>query len=225
MLIDSENHSLDFISCSTQDGHMIGTMVAGFALGISLIVAIGAQNAYVLRQGVRREHVGTVVVICMVSDALLIVAGTAGIGTVVTRLPWVLPALTWLGVAYLIWFGLDSLRSAYSGHALSAGAPATAGSVVATTLALTYLNPHVYVDTVVMVGNLANQHGADQHGSHGRWWFAAGAALGSVVWFSALGFGARILASPLGKPSVWRGIDILIALVMFVLAAKLASGA
>ncbi|MGL5825631.1 MAG: LysE/ArgO family amino acid transporter [Nocardioides sp.] len=198
---------------------MVDTMMAGLLLGTSLIVAIGAQNAYVLRQGVRRDHVGAVVVICMVSDVALIAAGTVGIGSVVTRLPWVLNAMTWFGVAYLIWFGLNSLRSAYSSHSLHADAPTTARSVIVTTLALTYLNPHVYLDTVVLVGNLANQYGPQ-----GRWWFAGGAALGSVVWFTALGFGARVLATPLGKPSVWRVIDVLIALVMFALAAKLASG-
>ncbi|MGL5858952.1 MAG: LysE/ArgO family amino acid transporter [Angustibacter sp.] len=195
---------------------MISTAASGLALGMSLIVAIGAQNAFVLRQGVRREHVGTVAIICMVSDALLIVAGTAGVGALVTRLPWLLTALTWFGAVYLTWFGVSSLRSAYLGRALGASDATTAGSVVTTTLALTYLNPHVYLDTVVMVGNLANQYGATD-----RWLFAAGAALGSVVWFSLLGFGARALATPLGRPSVWRIIDVLIAVVMFALAAKL----
>lgn len=191
--------------------------IAGFLAGLSLIVAIGAQNAFVLRQGIRREHVAVVVAICALSDAVLIVAGTLGIGTLVTTFPAVLVALKWLGVAYLLWFAFTSFRSAVHAQGLQESAPRTAGSVVATTLALTWLNPHVYLDTVVMLGNLANQYGDL------RWTFAGGAMTASIVWFTGLGFGARLLARPLARPQVWRGIDIAIGLVMVAIAIKLAT--
>lgn len=191
--------------------------LAGLLTGLSLIVAIGAQNAWVLRQGLRREHVGVVVAICAASDALLIAAGTLGVGVLVTTFPAVLVLLKWGGVAYLVWFAVTSFRSALRPTGLTEGAPRSAGSVVATTLALTYLNPHVYLDTVVMLGNLANQYGPE------RWVFAAGAAAGSVVWFTGLGVGARALAGPLARPAVWRAIDTVIGLVMLAIAARLAT--
>ena len=189
--------------------------------GLSLIVAIGAQNAFVLRQGLRRQHVGIVVGICAVSDLLLIVAGTLGIGTIVHRAPVLLTVLRWGGVAYLLWFAAQSFRSAARPGELRGSRGRSAPSrrsVAATTLALTYLNPHVYLDTVLMLGNLANQHDGL------RWWFASGAALGSVVWFAGLGFGARSLAAPLGRPSTWRVVDAAIGVVMLLVALRLALG-
>lgn len=201
-------------------GPMLSTAVAGLLTGMSLIVAIGAQNAFVLRQGVRREHVAVVVAICAVSDLLLIAAGTLGIGTIVTKAPTVLTVLRWGGVAYLLWFAFTSFRNAWRPGELheSAEHGKSVGAVAMTALALTYLNPHVYLDTVLMLGNLANQHGNQ------RWWFAGGAGLGSVMWFTALGFGARALAGPLGKPGTWRVIDATIGVVMVAMAAKLALG-
>jgi L-lysine exporter family protein LysE/ArgO len=190
--------------------------VTGLLTGWSLIVAIGAQNAYVLRQGLRREHVGVVVVICAVSDLLLITAGTLGIGTLVRYVPGLLVALTWGGVAYLLWFAVRSFRSAMHPSGLEAGAGAGRRSVVATALALTYLNPHVYLDTVVMLGTLATRQDA------GRWVFAAGAGTGSILWFTALGFGARSLSKPLGRPATWRVVDVLVGITMLVVAARLA---
>ena len=192
-------------------------VLAGLLTGLSLIVAIGAQSAWGLRQGIRREHVGVVVAICAVSDALLIVAGTLGVGVLVTTFPAVLVVLKWGGVAYLLWFAVASFRSAVRARGLTEAAPRSAGSVVATTLALTYLNPHVYLDTVVMLGNLANQYGPE------RWAFSAGAATGSLAWFTGLGFGARALARPLARRTVWRVIDTVIGLVMLGIAAKLAT--
>lgn len=189
----------------------------GMLTGMGLIVAIGAQNAFVLRQGIRREHVGIVVLLCAVSDAILIFGGTAGIGVLVTRFPLVLDILRWGGAAYLAWFGIRSIISALHPTALSASAPRSRGSVVATTLALTYLNPHVYLDTVVLLGSLANQHGPDA-----RWVFAAGAVAGSVVWFSALGYGAHALSRVLSSPRTWQVIDLLIGAVMLALAVALA---
>ena len=199
---------------------MTTLVLTGLLTGLALIVAIGAQNAFVLRQGVRREHVGLVVVVCMASDAVLILAGTAGVGALVQAVPWLLEALRWAGALYLLWFAASSLRSALKPQALVAEqAPRTAGSVLGTTLALTWLNPHVYLDTVVLLGSLASQHGPD-----GRWAFAAGAVLGSVLWFTALGYGARLLSRVLADPRAWRVLDVLIAAVMAVLAVRLMAG-
>lgn len=184
--------------------------------GIALIVAIGAQNAFVLRQGIRREHIGAVVAVCMAGDALLIVAGTAGIGALVTRFPEALEVLRWAGAAYLLWFAARSFMAAVKPSTLAEQAPKWKNSVIATTAALTFLNPHVYLDTVVLLGSLANQQGADL-----RWVFAAGAVTGSVLWFSALGYGARALAGVLGSPRTWRWIDAAIGVLMLALAIRL----
>jgi L-lysine exporter family protein LysE/ArgO len=190
--------------------------LTGLATGLSLIVAIGAQNAYVLRQGLRREHVGEVVAICAVSDLLLIAAGTLGIGTLVRYVPWLLVGLTWGGVAYLLWFAYMSFRSARHPAVLASSIAAGRASVVTTALALTYLNPHVYLDTVVLLGTLATQQDT------GRWMFAAGAGTGSVVWFTVLGFGARALSRPLGRPRTWQVVDVLVGLTMLAVALRLA---
>ena len=198
---------------------MLTAFLTGLVTGLSLIVAIGAQNAYVLRQGLRREHVGSVVVICAVSDLLLIAVGTLGIGTLVRYVPWLLVALTWGGVAYLLWFAYRSFRSAMHPSGLSMGEGAGRRSIIATALALTYLNPHVYLDTVVMLGTLAIRQEA------ARWIFAAGAGTGSIVWFTALGFGARALSKPLGRPSTWRVVDVLVGLTMLAVAVRLATEA
>lgn len=187
--------------------------------GLALIVAIGAQNAFVLRQGIRREHVGVVVVLCAVSDAVLILGGTAGIGALVSRVPAVLDVLRWGGAAYLTWWAVRSFVSASRPSSLAAEAPRSKGSVIVTTLALTYLNPHVYLDTVVLVGSLANQHGPDA-----RWVFAAGAVTGSVVWFSALGYGARALSGVLRSPRTWQTVDVVIGVMMLLLAVNLVRG-
>jgi len=184
--------------------------------GLALIVAIGAQNAFVLRQGIRREHIGAVVVVCMAGDTLLIVGGTAGIGALVSRFPGVLEVLRWAGAAYLLWFALRSFLAALKPSALAEQGPRSKNSVVATTAALTFLNPHVYLDTVVLLGSLANQQGPDL-----RWVFAAGAVAGSVLWFSGLGYGARALAGVLRSPRTWRWIDATIGVLMAVLAIRL----
>ena len=191
----------------------------GLMSGLALIVALGAQNAFVLRQGIRREHVGVVVALCAVSDAVLILGGTAGIGALVSRFPEALDVLRWGGAAYLTWWAVRSFASALKPSSLTAEAPRSRGSVIATTLALTYLNPHVYLDTVVLLGSLANQHGPDA-----RWVFAAGAVAASVLWFTALGYGARLLAWLLADPKAWRVVDVVIAVVMAVLAVRLIAG-
>ena len=192
------------------------TWTAGLLTGLALIVAIGAQNAFVLRQGIRRDHVGVVVLVCLLSDALLILAGTAGIGVIVEKVPVVLEILRWGGAAYLIWFAVQSVRSAFSPTSLTPEKPRSKGSVLTTTLALTYLNPHVYLDTVVLLGSLANQQGPDL-----RWVFAGGAVVGSIVWFSALGYGARALAPVLDRPRAWQIVDLVIAAVMLALVVSL----
>ncbi|WP_026545099.1 LysE/ArgO family amino acid transporter [Arthrobacter sp. 35/47] len=198
---------------------MLSIWGTGLLTGLALIIAIGAQNAFVLRQGIRREHVGVVVALCIVSDALLILVGTAGIGALVSRFPVALDLLRWGGAAYLTWWAVRSFRSAFKPAALAAEAPRSRGSVVATTLALTYLNPHVYLDTVVLLGSLANQQ---ENGT--RWVFAAGAVVGSILWFCALGYGARALSGVLNSPRTWRVVDCIIGVVMLGLAIKLILG-
>ena len=195
------------------------TIVLGFLTGAALIVAIGAQNAYVLRQGLRREHVGLVVAICALSDVVLITAGVAGIGAVAGLHPLVLEGLRWAGAAYLVWFGVRSLWSARTSGGLKASEPRAAGSVALTALALTWLNPHVYLDTVLMLGSVANQHGPQ-----GRWLFALGAMSASLVWFTGLGLGARALAPVLSHPRTWRILDVVVGLTMLTVAALLLLG-
>jgi L-lysine exporter family protein LysE/ArgO len=192
--------------------------LAGFATGGSLIVAIGAQNTFVLRQGLRQEHVLPIVALCAAADAALIVAGVAGLGEFIQAAPGALAWLRLAGALFLAVYGWKALRRALVPHhaVVASGSPMTLQAAVVTTLAFTFLNPHVYLDTVVLVGALANQHqGAE------RWQFAAGAAAASVVWFSALGFGAKLLVPLFARPVTWRVLDASIALVMCSLAASL----
>lgn len=200
---------------------MIVDATAGLLTGLSLIIAIGAQNAFVLRQGLLRAHVGVVVAICAVSDLVLILAGVAGIGTVVEQAPVAIDVVRWLGVAFLTWYGVRSLLAARRPAGLEAQRAAAGGrrTAVVTAVALTWLNPHVYLDTVLLLGSIANQHGAD-----GRWWFGAGAALGSLVWFAGLGYGARRLSGVLARPRAWQVLDVAIGLTMLAIAASLAVG-
>ena len=197
---------------------LLATILAGSLSGLALIVAIGAQNAFVLRQGVAREHIGVVVAICAVSDLLLIGAGVLGVGAAVQSHPGLLRVMTLAGTAYLVWFGVQSLRSARHPKTLTAGAPTARGAVVRTALALTWLNPHVYLDTVLMLGNLSTAYGPT-----GRWWFGVGAGVASIVWFSLLGYAARLASRWFARPRTWQVLDIVIGLVMFALAAKLLS--
>ena len=190
----------------------------GLVTSLSLIVAIGAQNAFVLRQGVRNEHVLAVVTLCAVSDLLLIVAGIAGVGALVTAHPNLTSFARYAGAAFLIGYGLMAARRAAHPTALtpSEAAPAALWPVLSTCLALTFLNPHVYLDTVVLLGTLANQ----QPG--GRWMFGAGAVTASSAWFFGLGFGARRLAGLFATARTWRILDWLIAATMLALGASLA---
>ena len=196
--------------------------VAGLGTGLSLIVAIGAQNAYVLRQGLRREHVGVVVAICALSDAGLILAGVTGIGVIVEQAPWVLTVIRLGGAAFLLAYGFLAARRAMRAEHLSAdthGVPLPLRQAVLTTLALTWLNPHVYLDTVLLLGSIANS----QPGSE-KWAFAGGAAAGSLLWFGALGYGARLLSGVFARPRAWMILDIVIAIVMITLGVSLVVG-
>ena len=193
--------------------------LAGFGFSLALIVAIGAQNAFVLRQGLRREHVGAVVAICATADALLMTAGIAGLGALVAGVPVVLTAIRWGGAAFLLAYAVLAARRALRPAGLSPldRPPAGLRATLLTCLAFTFLNPHVYLDTVVLLGAVAQQDPQ-------RWVFGAGAAAGSVVWFAGLGLGARWLAPVLSRPGAWRVLDGLIAAVMTALAASLLLG-
>lgn len=200
---------------------MLDSTAAGLLTGFSLIVAIGAQNAFVLRQGLAREHVGTVVAICAVSDLVLIVAGVSGIGTIVEQAPVVVDVVRWLGVAFLTWYGVRSLLGARhaSGLAAGGGGGLSLRSAATRAVALTWLNPHVYLDTVLLLGSIANSRG-----DGGRWWFAVGAGAASLLWFSGLGFGARLASPLLSRPRAWQVLDVLIGLTMLAIAVTLALG-
>jgi L-lysine exporter family protein LysE/ArgO len=227
---------------------VLSSLLSGLGLGLSLIVAIGAQNLFVLRQGVRREHVLAVVVVCALSDATLIALGVSGIGLALEALPWLIDVVRWAGAAFLLGYGLLAARRAWrpAPDAMSventepthparadAGAPASsAGSaavgtmtrtrsawaVVATCLALTWLNPHVYLDTVVLLGTVSTQFPGGQMA------FAAGAATASFLFFFSLGYGARWLAPLFARASAWRVLDALIGVMMLGLAAGLIAG-
>ena len=199
---------------------MFNASLDGLLTGLSLIIAIGAQNAYLLRQGLRRAYVGRVVAVCAVSDFALIVAGVSGIGVIVQHAGWALDAVRWFGVVFLAWYGMSSAWRARRPSALAAatGEPGEGGAVLRRILALTWLNPHVYLDTVLLLGSVANAHG-DQ----GRWWFAAGACVASTLWFTGLGFGARLAAGLLATPRAWQVLDLLIAATMLGIAVKLAT--
>lgn len=192
---------------------------AGLAAGFGLIIAIGAQNAFVIRQGLARNHVGLIVLVCAVSDIALIFSGVAGLGAVIQALPWLLAVMRWGGVAYLLWFGIRTLRSVFkSEHLNSDGTVATLTirQALVTTLMLTWLNPHVYLDTVIFLGSIGNQF------ANGRWWFAVGAGCASVIWFTGIGYGAKAASRLLAKPVFWKVLDSVIALMMFTLAGVLA---
>jgi L-lysine exporter family protein LysE/ArgO len=200
---------------------MLIAILSGLVIGLSLIVAIGAQNAFVLRQGLRRHRVLLVIGVCALSDLALILAGVAGIGTLIERAPGVLTIVRWFGVVFLLGYGLLAARRAIRGGHLetAAGRQLSTQAVLATALAFTWLNPHVYLDTVLLVGSIASTHGPS-----GRWWFAAGACVASLGWFTALGFGARALTPLFRRPNAWRVLDGGIAVVMITLAASLIIG-
>ncbi|MCL2652410.1 MAG: LysE/ArgO family amino acid transporter [Propionibacteriaceae bacterium] len=198
---------------------MIAAAAAGLGAGLSLIIAIGAQNAFVLRNGLRGTHVGWIVAVCAASDIILISVGTGALGWISSIANPALVVMRWGGVAFLVVYGFLSLRRAWRGETLGVeGDDAVTTRLwptLVTTLALTWLNPHVYVDTVLLLGSLANSH------RPGQWWFAGGAMLASCLWFPLLGFGARWLRPLFRSARAWRVLDVIIALVMWGIAASL----
>lgn len=193
------------------------SFLPGFALGFSLILAIGAQNAFVLKCGLRREHVLPVVLICVLADALLIFAGVAGSGALARELPWFESAMRYGGAAFLIWYGLQNALSAWRGGASLEAHTQPRNSLKATLLtllAMTFLNPHIYLDTLVLIGSISAQY-------EDSYLFGAGALLSSVIYFFALGFGARLLSPLFAKAMAWRVLDAIIAATMWAIAASL----
>lgn len=197
---------------------MLGAALAGFGVSISLILAIGAQNAFVLRQGLKGKHVWAVVLACAVSDALLISLGVFGGAYIAKVLPSFAPMMRWAGAAFLIVYGALSLRSAWrGGHALQAaeGREQSLLQAVSVCLALTWFNPHVYLDTVLLIGAVARDYPGDERG------FATGAVLASFSFFAALGYGARLLRPIFARPAAWRVLDAGTGLLMWAIAASL----
>jgi L-lysine exporter family protein LysE/ArgO len=200
---------------------MLFVFFQGFATSAALIIAIGAQNAFVLRCGLRREHVLAVVLVCALSDALLITLGIAGLGALVQSSPMLLQIARYGGALFLVVYGAIAARRAFgaSSLAVDAEAPMTLRAAIAACLAFTYLNPHCWLDTVVLLGSIASQQPPAA-----RTWFGAGATAASFVWFFALGFGARALRGLFARPIAWKVLDATIALVMWAIAASLLLG-
>ncbi|CAB4577962.1 unannotated protein [freshwater metagenome] len=192
-------------------------IVSGLFTGLALIVAIGAQNAFVLRQGLSGKFVFPVAMVSAFLDATLIVLGVAGLGALLESVPFLLGLVRWLGAGYLVWFGIASLRKANSGQSMdvSGQGPSTIRTVIIATATFSLLNPHVYLDTVVFLGALAAQFGDN------RWWFALGASAASITWFFGLAYGAKALSPYVKNPKFWRVLDTVIALIMFALALGL----
>ncbi|MDR2929995.1 MAG: LysE/ArgO family amino acid transporter [Propionibacteriaceae bacterium] len=191
--------------------------LSGLGTGLSLIVAIGAQNAFVLRQGLGGSHVSLVTAICAISDLILISLGTAALDQVSSVAGWALPVMRVGGVVFLLWYGLMSARRAWTKRSMveATDSATSVVSVVLTCLALTWLNPHVYLDTVLLLGSIAVSNQPNQ------WWFAVGAMLASCAWFPLLGYGARWLRPIFASPKAWQVLDVAIAVVMWLIAVSL----
>ena len=192
--------------------------LTGFLIGGSLIIAIGAQNAFVLRQGIKREHVFAVCLFCATSDAVLIALGVAGLGVLIESVPGLLMGVTLFGIAFLGWYGVKAALRALSPSVMQAGAggPLDLKAALGACAAFTFLNPHVWLDTVILVGSLAAPYSGEA-----RWAYGIGAASASFLWFFGLGYGARVLTPLFAKPMAWRILDALIAFVMFAIAGSL----
>ncbi|MGC1502811.1 MAG: LysE/ArgO family amino acid transporter [Sulfitobacter sp.] len=196
---------------------MLSSFLPGYALSLTLILAIGAQNAFVLRQGLRRQHVFWVCLTCAVSDAVLIAGGIAGFGALASAMPWFETAMRYCGATFLIWYGTQNALSAWRGGAVLQTEGEAAQSLtqaILTLLALTFLNPHVYLDTVVLIGSISAQY-------PDKLAFGSGAVLASLTFFFALGYGARLLSPLFARPTSWQVLDALIAATMWAIAAKL----
>ena len=191
----------------------------GFALSATLIIAIGAQNAFVLRQGIRKEHVAPIVMFCAVADLVLIGAGVLGLATLLGDSPLLVALLTLAGSAFLAWYGVRALGRSLMPQSLQATAgeqPISLSNAMTQAAGFTLLNPHVYLDTVLLMGSIGTRQPPDL-----RLWFVGGAACASGVWFTTLGFGARLLAPIFARPAAWRVLDTLIGLTMLSLAVML----
>jgi L-lysine exporter family protein LysE/ArgO len=193
-------------------------IIPGFLAGLSLIIAIGAQNAFVIRQGLTKKYVLLTVLICACSDALLIALGASGLGALIKSNNDLLEFVRWFGVAYLLWFAFKSAKSAFKSAALNSAGEASADkkSVILTVLGLTFLNPHVYLDTVILLGSISNQFGSD------KWFFVTGAIFASFLWFTSIGFGAKSASRFMSRPIFWKILDSLIAVIMLSIAVFLA---
>lgn len=193
-------------------------IIPGLLAGLSLIIAIGAQNAFVIRQGLTKKYVLLTVLICASSDAILIALGASGLGALIKSNKNILEFVRWFGVIYLLWFAFKSAKSVFKKEVLNSAGEASADrkSVILTVLALTFLNPHVYLDTVILLGSISNQFGTD------KWFFVIGAMLASFTWFTAIGFGAKSASRFMSQPIFWKILDSIIALVMVSIAAFLA---
>jgi L-lysine exporter family protein LysE/ArgO len=197
----------------------VSAFLKGIGLGGSLIIAIGSQNAYLLKQALKREFVLTCIAICIICDVVLIAAGVAGMGQLIIEAPALLFWIKIAGAGFLFWYGLRAAKSAFNPSVMASSDNNTAPdrrTVIATMLAFSLLNPHVYLDTVVLLGSIGGQQAGN-----GRLYFALGAMLASTLWFSTLGLGARYLTPIFSRPSAWRILDGIIALVMWALAVSL----
>lgn len=201
--------------------NLLAPFFTGFALSAALIMAIGAQNVFVLRQGLRREHVGPIVLFCGCADAVLILAGVAGVGAFLAAAPQLTTLLSLGGAVFLGWYGVAALRrmAAPGAAAVATAEGMTLGRAMAACAAFTFLNPHVYLDTVLLMGAAGS---AQPEAT--RPFFVLGAATASFAWFAALGYGARILQPLFTRPTAWRALDALVALVMLALAGSLIAG-
>ena len=198
--------------------YSVFAIIPGLLTGFSLIIAIGAQNAFVIRQGLTKKFVLLTVLICAFSDAILIALGASGLGALIKSNKNILEFVRWFGVIYLLWFAFKSAKSVFKKEVLNSAGEASADrkSVILTVLALTFLNPHVYLDTVILLGSISNQFGTD------KWFFVIGAMLASFIWFTAIGFGAKSASRFMSQPIFWKILDSIIALVMVSIAAFLA---
>jgi len=197
----------------------MNTFLTGLLLGGSLIIAIGSQNAFVLKQGLLRSHVFIICLICALSDTLLITIGTTGIGKIIEKYPDWLKAITWFGAIYLFIFGVTSFRAALSNQSLDAASKDSSQNIkviISTVLTLTFLNPHVYLDTVLLIGSIASPYAKNE-----RLYFTLGAISASFLWFFSLGYGARLLIPLFKKPSAWKTLNILIGIIMWWIAYSL----
>lgn len=200
---------------------LLGAGLSGFLLGASLIIAIGAQNAFILRQGLLRQHVFILCLICALSDALLIAAGVAGLGSLISQSPTLITIVSVLGAAFLFSYAFIAFKRAFHPgvmHAAKQGATSLKVAI-ATCLTLTFLNPHVYLDTVVLVGSLSAQFAGAERVAYG-----VGACLASFLWFFSLGYGARLLEKIFQKPSAWRVLDFAIGIIMALIGFSLIRG-